>query len=346
MKSKDTFRTPSAIMVMVATLVLVWFLVEGDRVATLSEEASTSRHGKEDREGVLSVSQQTQAKIGVTTVELKPLSYRETLRAYGTVLQLQNLVQLQARYIQEKNKLERAQAQFAYSKKEYERLKGLNVDEANVSDKRLEEGEANWRADEANLRAAQEAMSVLEGSAQLEWGAVIAQWLFENAPSFQRFIHQEDALVQLTLAPDQSISPAAKTISLRLPDESLVPAKFLSLSPRTDPRIQGISFFYIAPVRANLLSGMNVAADLPVGPPMKGVFVPDSALVWRVGAAWVYVQRDETHFVRLRVHTDYPVKDGYFVLKGFEPGVRVVVKGASLLMSAEFLPSARTGEGD
>ena len=190
MKSQDTFRTPLAIVVMVATLALIWFLVEGDSVTRLNEEASTAPHGKESGEGVLSVSQQTQAKTGMTTVELKSLSYHETLRAYGTVLPLHNLVQLQARYIQEKNRMESAQARFAYSKKEYERLKGLNVNETNVSDKRLEEGEANWRADEANLRAAQEAMSVLEGSAQLEWGAVIAQWLFEEAQRFQRFIHQ------------------------------------------------------------------------------------------------------------------------------------------------------------
>ena len=77
---------------------------------------------------------------------------------------------------------------------------------------------------------------------------------------------------------------------------------------------------------------------------VKGIFIPGSALVWWQGKAWVYRQKDNTHFVRREVQTANPVRDGYLVMKGFSTTDRIVVRGAQILLSLEFQPRTQGAE--
>lgn len=56
--------------------------------------------------------------------------------------------------------------------------------------------------------------------------------------------------------------------------------EFLSPATQTDPKIQGLSFYYSADAASNLLPGMNVLAFLPSGAPIDAIEV--SALGCRV----------------------------------------------------------------
>jgi len=96
-----------------------------------------------------------------------------------------------------------------------------------------------------------------------------------------------------------------------------------------------MSYFYMAPAQAGFLPGMNVQAYLPYGSPLKGLFVPTSAIVWWQGKAWIYVQKDSDQFIRREISEQTPAKDGLFVRKGFSMKDRIVVKGAQLLLSLE-----------
>ncbi len=80
------------------------------------------------------------------------------------------------------------------------------------------------------------------------------------------------------------------------------------------------------------------------GKQTPGVIVPDSAVVWLDGKAWVYVRKDAEHFVRRAVPVSRPAGEGWFVTKNYSAGDRVVVQGAQLLLSEEFRSQIRISD--
>ncbi len=97
------------------------------------------------------------------------------------------------------------------------------------------------------------------------------------------------------------------------------------------------------------VSGINTAALAPSTSEARrqaysAVVVPDAAVVWLDGKAWVYVQKGPERFVRKELSSDRPSASGWIVKKNFLPGDRVVVQGAQLLLSEEFRSQIRIGE--
>ncbi len=338
------------VILLIGVGLLIWGLTRGRKElppeSRKSVKAAPQASGEQQKTDIV-FNRLAQERSGIVAAPLQSMSHREEIQAYGIVLQLQNLADVRNRYVQAKAQAENAATRAKVSKKEYERLKALNEDNKNVSDKALQAGEAAWRSDEVDLRASQEALPALEGAVQQQWGDVIARWVFEGSPDFYKLIQQQDVLVQMTLSPGVHPSPLPETVSIQLPDGTFMSARFVSLSPRTDPRIQGMSFFYLAPGNpVRLLPGMNVVGRMPTGPEIKGFFVPASSVVWWQGKAWVYLQTNSDRFVRRNVPADNPVKGGYFVVKGFKTGERIVVKGAQLLLSEEFFSKSQAGGGE
>ncbi len=349
MRERRKLKIILAIIISVAVVILlIWAFTRGPKQSVLEAQPPKggSRVSKQAEENVV-MNGLAQKRNGIIVAPLEAVVHSESLQAYGVVLRLTPLADLRKSYVLAKAQVEDALTKVDVSKREYERLKALNEDDKNVSDKDLQSSEANWRSAEINLRASQEVLPALRGTVQQEWGEVIGRWLFEGSPAFYRLIQQEDFLVQITLPASAHISSAPETISVQPPDGTLVSAHFLSPSPLTDPHIQGRSFFYVAPSRGtNLLPGMNVAASMPAGPQVSGFVIPESAIVWWQGWAWVYTQKGEERFVRRRVTAKTPVRKGYFVTKGFKRGERIVAKGAQLLLSEEFRTKTQADEED
>jgi hypothetical protein len=332
------------------TALLVWVFMRGRKESAMEQEREppvkeASRVSAPQEEGIVTLGVDAQKRGDIVAVPVKAMTHAEKIRAYGTVLQLQNLTELRSNYVQAKAQFEKALANLDLSKREYERLRPLNEDNKNVSDKALQAAEATRLNDEANVHASQEAVNILEETAHQQWGSVLAGWMLSGSPSFHRLIQQKDVLIQFTLPADSHISRMPQSISIMLGDGSVVSAGFVSPSTRTDPRIQGTSLFYAAPSeRGKILTGMNVTADLPSGPPANGVFIPASSVVWRQGKSWIYVQKGSDQFIRREISTETPVKDGWFVLKGVAAGDRIVVKGPQLLMSEESRSRIQVGD--
>jgi hypothetical protein len=79
----------------------------------------------------------------------------------------------------------------------------------------------------------------------------------------------------------------------------------------------------------------------PVGTRMHGIIVPDLAVIWLKGKAWIYIRKDAVHFVRHEIPVDHPAGGWWFVTDRFSPGDRVAVRGAQLLLSEEFRSQIR-----
>jgi len=316
---------------------------EGEREHSLTVP---SRVSTQDGERIITLDQDTQRRSRIVVAPLTAVSHQEEISAYGTVLSLQDLIDLWSNYAAAKAQVEKTQASLGASRKEYDRLKGLHAAHQNISDKVLQAAEATWRADEASARAAQEAVQAVERTARQRWGGVLAEWLSDTSPALDRLMQQRDVLVQITVPAGVHLGSAPPTARVQTGDGTVVPAKLVSPAPHTDPRIQGLSFFYLAPAQmSGLLVGMNVLASLPVGSQAPGVIVPASAVIWWQGKAWVYVQKDAHRFVRREIGTDIPLKEGWFMKDRLQAGEQVVVGGAQLLLSEEFRAQIQVSEG-
>jgi hypothetical protein len=70
------------------------------------------------------------------------------------------------------------------------------------------------------------------------------------------------------------------------------------------------------------------------------VIIPSAAVVVYGGKSWCYVETRPRKYERKLVSLDTPVDDGFLVTSGFDPGTRVVVKGASVLLAREATPAS------
>lgn len=296
-------------------------------------------------ENVVSFDQATQAISGIELRALVAVRHRREIPAYGVILDLQKLTDFRNALATGRAQLSKAQAAREVASQEYERVKTLFEKNQNVSEKVVQTAEGALRIEEANVQAAQAALQATQATAFQNWGSVLADWLDQAASPFEQLRLQKSLLVQVTLAPGQADVPAPPTASVQTVEGKLIPATFVSLAPRTDPKIQGKSFFYIVAAEgSNLLPGMNITALLPTGEPAPGVVVPTSAVVWLQGKAWAYVQLKADRFVRREVATDQPAPDGWFQPHGFSAGQSIVGKGPQVMLSEEFRAQISVGE--
>lgn len=291
----------------------------------------TTEHGTR----AVSLAPKALERAGLRTQPLAKASFRPTVRAYGTVVDLRGLLDLRDRYAAAKATAAAARARATASSKELKRLQGLFQGNRNVSATELESARATAEADRAEEQASAAPVSALAALARQDLGPVLAGWITDGSPELDRLLAGDDVLIQVTLPPDvvPETPPASATISVDA--EPGITARFVSPAVRTDPRIQGLALYYVAPAHAGLLAERNVIALLALGPAVAGALVPRSAVVWQSGAAWVYVSSQPERFDRHELHTDRPVDDGYLVTD-LAPGTRVVVRGAALLLSEEF----------
>ena len=330
--------------------ILIWALAKGRKESSEEGESerpikAPSRVSFQNNESVITIDKATQIKSGIVTEPLKPASHMEEIRAYGIVLELRDIITFRNDYIAAKTQLAKSQAALDASRREYERLKALYEDNQNTSAKDFQAAEAAFREDEANARADKAALNALEDTVRQQWGDVLAKWMFQASPSYNRFLKSQDVLIQVTVPKDIQLESAPPTALIQTQDKKIISARFVSQSPHTDPRIQGKSFFYAAPAHGNdILPGMNVLAYMSVGQETRGVILPASSIVWWQGNAWVYVQKEHEHFIRKEVPTDNPVEGGWFVVNIFLPQDFIVVQGAQLLLSEEFRAQIHVGE--
>ena len=337
----------SAVLIALAAL-LVFAFIQGRAEFALEKEREApvktpSRVSMDAGEQVIAIDSATQAKSGMRVAALKANTTPLEQQAYATVLSVLDLSDARNAYVSVKAQLEKTQASLNLARKDYQRLDQLHNDDRNVSDKVFQAGAAALKTEEANVYAAQTAAQSAANTVAQRYGDVITAWLVNNTPTLKRVLQQQDVLIQVTYPVSASNITAPRTIRIQSGENVFVTANLVARSPRLDPRIQGISYFYIAPAQM-LVPGMNVLAFLPTKNEAQGVVVPQSAVVWWQGKAWIYVQKDGDRFARREISTDQPIENGFVVRSGLTANDRVMVDGAQLMLSEEFRSQIQVGE--
>jgi hypothetical protein len=296
----------------------------------------------ENGQTILTLDSPTQNRLGLEVALPTATVTRSQAMCPAVVLSVQGLADSRNSYIVVQAQVQKALVVSDVARKEYTRLKTLFEENQNISEKSLQSAEGTLAANEADVRAGQQQLTLQESVVGQEWGGVAAKWVVEGSPELQHILDQSEVLLQMTV-PSSATYGAPNTVSLESSGGIKTEANLVSTFPKVDPRIQGRSFLYVAHARAGLSPGMNLLAHLSVGGAMKGLIVPTAAVVWSEGKAWVYQQTAADRFTRRAVPTDIPVEKGFFVAQGFAPGDKLVTQGAQALLSEELLLHGQGG---
>jgi hypothetical protein len=336
----------TAALIFVLALLSFSFLFGCEKTKKEQEEKAGQSNTQQSGYTV-TVSEEGQKTGGIITMALKRGLYREQTAAYGEVLAPEGLSELYKSYISAVSGVEKAKARLTASEMEYARLKRLNENNKNISDKELQASVARLSADRAEEAAASGTLQTAKNTISLKWGPTIAGWVFRYESSFREVIERREVLVRITVPPSLALKRIPQRIRITTPTGASVSADFVSRATSTNPALQGLSFIYIAPKHnGDLVPGMNVTAQMPSAATQAGFFIPESAVVWLQGKAWIYVKKGETGFSRVEAPTTTPVNNGYFVSDSFAPGDRIVTKGAQALLSEESAPKTSGGGGE
>jgi hypothetical protein len=293
---------------------------------------------------VIRIDAPTQERSGIETTRLPSAPYVDQVRAYGMVLDAARLTDLSNNHANAEAQLRTAQAKITFSKAAFERAQKLYDNERSVSLALLQSAEATFRADEAGVGAAESQVRTLSATAYQEWGPVLGKSLVERSPTVARLIERQDFLLQVTLPPGVMVPGPPAAAAIENPRKARSGITFVSPATRTDARIQGLSFFYLAPAESGVLPGMNVLAFLSSGDGVDGVAVPAEALVWWQDRAWIYRRIEPETFARTQIATDQPTAVGGYVDKNLGNDAEIVTPGAQLLLSEEFRVQIQVGE--
>jgi multidrug efflux system membrane fusion protein len=282
---------------------------------------------------VVRVDLAAQHSSGLLVEPLNPVQIRGETIAYGTVFDIQPLLDLQTRNDTAALEAESADAAASASRAEVERSRLLYRDEQNISLKNLQASEAGFRADQAKAQAARQNVQALRSSAVLQFGPELARLSFDRqSPAFARLLARQDVLVRITIPP--SIATPPPRVNVQTGGGPRIAASLLAAATQVDPGMAGSSFLYR--VNASLPSGASIVVHLPVAAgTVQGTFVPLSAVVWFAGQPWVYVQSGPSRFERRPLLKPVEADAGYLVSAGLQAGDRVVIQGAGLLLSEE-----------
>lgn len=339
MKSTLRILIVSLVIVVIAGA-LIWGFFSGrkERVAEAQRESSVeapSRVTSANGQTVLAFDASAQRANGIVTTVLSATGQQIENQATGVVVQLQPLLDLKAGYNTPRADLIRARANARASEAEYERLRRLNQEGKNASDKAVEAAHATAESDTALAQSAQQAITVLNGTTLLHWGPVVARWVEESSPRLDALLMQRRFLLQVTSLTASRFTAPTRAV-VQFPDGTHAQASLISVLPQLDPRLQVPSLLYEVSAHPGLVPGINLSVFLPSGPLEHGVIVPSSAVVWSQGSAWCYVEESPGKFVRTAIQNSNPVPNGWFVTEGIAPNARVVTSGAQILLSEEF----------
>lgn len=339
----------AAVLVIALGVLIIRGFIQGRTEATREAERerpvkAALRVSTQNGVPVITLDDETRQRSGITTSVPSPAPHQEEIRAYGTVLDPARLTDLANMHANAKAQLQTAHAKLGASKTAFERARYLYNDQQNVSLAQLQGAEAAFRTDQAAVNAADSQVRTLGATAQQELGPVLGKALIEGRPMIKRLIERQDFLVQVTLPPGVSLAAPPATAALQVGGKGRAMTEFVSPATRTDPKLQGVSYFYVVPAKSGALPGMNVLAFLPVGRSVQGVTLPPAAIVWWQDRAWVYRRIRDNVFSRIQIPTEQPAEGGAYIASNLPKDAELVMNGAQMLLSEEFRAQIQVGE--
>lgn len=328
-------------------IVMFWVLVfvgkdeyEANHAGDEEEIDGPARVQEQQGLQVVKVNLATQKNSGILVHALQPYIYQGNIKALGTVISVQPLIDYSNQYQQLKSQRALAESVLPHHQLQFQRYRQLNEDDKNVSDKVMQEAQALVVNDQTQINTSQMQIRALEDTIKAQWGNALSKMIIhpEAAGELNDLLAQKRVLVQVSYPLNMRDSETHMPIQLIPIQDQTAPitAHYVSQSIQSDISNLGKTFFYSAPSE-NLRIGMrvNVVASTRQQGQHAGVNIPNEAIVWHGGMAWVYVKAGEDTFLRKPVSAATEIEGGWFD-DSLQPGTEVITRGAQLLLSEEF----------
>ena len=301
------------------------------------DEKFSSEVQNDTRQSVIRLDTEAQKLSGIETIVLKPASHHAEFTAYGKAINIQPLLALRNRYLLALTERSSAKAKFKQAEQNISRQQDLYRD--GVSSKRnLQEQQAQWQAYKAQVDATDFQGKAIIDEALLFWGKELTDWALSNdSDKLGAFLSGRQTLLQITLPANKHLPDNIKTIFIEVSGNrgKAHKAELISMAAQTESVAQGESYYFQTDDK-NIITGMNVSAWIPdKNAKLTGVIIPQSALIWYMGQALVYLKTAEETFSRNTINHYSATADGYFIPDAIEPGEQIVTKGAQMLLSEE-----------
>lgn len=287
--------------------------------------------------GELRIGAAERTASGIAIAPLKAAQADAVVEVYGTVVDLRPLIEARGRMLAREGEVRVLRGAANASESEYQRAAALFQDERNVSERTMVAAEAQWRTDRERLAIAEADVRNLREALRAEWGVTLADLAaIPGSAGFAPLLEMREVVLQMTVPHEYDRALAARPLTVEATGGGTrTQARLVSAAPAAVPGAIGTTWFFRAPA-AGLRAGARVTGYLATGRDRaQGVVVPERAVVWHAGRPWVYVQREDDHFVRTAVSASRLVPGGWFNADGLKAGDEVVVTGAQLLLSEE-----------
>ncbi len=274
---------------------------------------------------------------GLQTQRLEAVTKSPEFTAPGTVVDLVPLLTVRQHYLATLAQQDSANAKYRETESNLQRTRNLHEQDI-VATRRLQEQQALWQADKASLSAINYQQQAILESSRLQWGELLTQWFTQSSDkAISAFLQGHKQLISVTLPANNPVQTTPNTVYIDAQGkrEQAVAATLIANAPRVDPISLGQRVFYQLDNR-----------PLPFGSPLtvwladhnqtdRGVLIPETAVVWHLGQAFVFVKNPDASFSRRSLQQYSPMLGGYFAPKSLTAGEEIVTTGAQTLLSQE-----------
>jgi hypothetical protein len=287
--------------------------------------------------GVLQMDSQKQLESGLKTEAVQLADAQNEFETTGKIITIEPLLALRERYLLAKAEHKAARARLNQAMQGLKRQEELFKN--GISSKRsLQELEAQKLSESASVDAADVRLAAIASEIRLNWGHKLSEWaLAEAANNLKPFLQGQDYL--LLVAYPANRNPPNELAIVQVSESGLRadarPATLIAKAQLADNSAQGESYFFRLRGE-HYRTGMKLSVWTPVSAIANtGVIVPESALIWYMDQAYVFVKEGENKFVRRALSGFSAAPGGYFVREGLKPGEELVTSGAQMLLSEE-----------
>lgn len=274
---------------------------------------------------------------GLESMTLAASNYQPEFTAYGKAVAIQPLLALRSQYLVALAEHKSAAARFKLAEQGIKRQQDLYNNDI-ASKRSLQDQQSLWQTDKALLDASRYRTQAIYDEALVNWGKELADWILSpGSDRLAPFLSGRQILLLVTLPANSHLTDGVKEIHIEPSGirGKASKATFISAAPQTDGAVQGESYFFRTD-SGHIRPGMRVAAWIRQQEGGRtGVMIPESALIWHLDQAFVYIKAGKSRFSRRPVTHFSAAADGYFISDGIEPGEELVTKGAQMLLSEE-----------
>ncbi len=293
-----------------------------------------------DEYKALQLDEETVEASGIVSEQAAPMSLKLETVAYAEVIDVAPLVAL-------KTEFEAAQAQqnilvndLSNHNKILERAEALHKAKS-LSARELDKIRAERDIKSSQLSAINTQLASIKYKVKSLWGNELARLIYDGdkRSEFDLLASNKIKLILLSLPKNKSLDYKQQKVFVSYMNERdlAAEARYLDQANYVSNPLYGESYLYLLD-SSKIRTGMKLFAWVDKdAEEIKGLFIPDTAVVWYANEPWVYLKHDDSLFIRKPLGNIRKISKGWLLEdETLINDDLLVTRGGQTLLSEEF----------